>query len=162
MTDTAEMPDFSQITDNLYISAFPEGRHLTGIQQRNIRLILSMHWRRPSRSLDHPQVQLLWLPTIDSPLTPMPMDSLRRGVEAALPVIAAGQAVLVHCKQGIHRSVAMACCVLVGLGYSADEAMHLVKEQRPVADPFAGYIQARIRKFEQVWKAEHPGPVPGA
>ena len=82
MTNNAEMPDYSKITDDLYISAFPRGHHLSGIQQRDIRLILSMHWRKPSRSLDNQQVRLLWLPTIDSPLTPMPINTLRRGVEA--------------------------------------------------------------------------------
>ena len=49
----------------------------------------------------------------------------------------------------------MACCVLIGMGYTADEAMHLVSEKREVADPFAGYIQSRIRKFESDLRGEH-------
>jgi protein-tyrosine phosphatase len=47
-------------------------------------------------------------------------------VEAALPVIQDGYGVLVHCRAGVHRSVAMACCVLIGMGQTADEAMQLV------------------------------------
>lgn len=145
--------DISHITDYLYISAWPESQHVDEILSLNIRLILSMHWQRPAASLRQPPLELLWLPSFDTPLTPIPLSKLRRGVEASLPVIQAGKAVLSHCRYGVHRSVAMACCVLIGTGYSADEAMHLVSERREVADPYASYIQARIRKFEHLWQA---------
>ena len=97
-------------------------------------------------------MRLLWLPTIDHPLLPIPIRTLQRGVEAALPVIQDGYAVLVHCRAGVHRSVAMACCVLIGMGWIADEALQLVEQKRPVADPRAWYIQRRISKFEQLWR----------
>jgi len=147
-------PDVSAITDYLYISAWPRGDHAEEIRALNVRLILSMHWIRPSRMLGHPPVRLLWLPTIDNPLTPMPIATLERGVHAALPVIAEGYRVLVHCRAGVHRSVAMACCVLIGAGQTADEAMALVKRKRSVADPYAGHIVRRIRKFEQHWNSQ--------
>ena len=145
------LPDISPITDYLYISAWPRGEHAAEIRALGVRLILSMHWRRPVKTVGHPPVRLLWLPTVDTPLTPMPMFQLRRGVEAALPVVRQGEKVLVHCKAGVHRSVAMACCVLIGTGHTAEEAMRLVKEQRAVADPDVWYIRRRILKFEQRW-----------
>jgi protein-tyrosine phosphatase len=74
-------------------------------------------------------------------------------VEAALPVIQEGYGVLVHCRAGRHRSVAMACCVLIGMGVGADEAMELVVQKRPVADPHAGYIARRIYMFQEAWKS---------
>jgi hypothetical protein len=46
--------------------------------------------------------------------------------------------------------------VLIGMGYSADEAMRLIKEKRAVADPYVPYIQKRIRKFEQQWQDQKP------
>lgn len=144
-------PDVSKITEYLYLSAWPEGEHADEIKALGVRLILSMHWRRPSKTLGHPPVRLLWLPTIDFPLTPMPISTLRRGVEAALPVIQDGGSVLAHCAYGVHRSAAMASCVLIGMGYSAQEAMKLVKEKRPVADPYIWYIRRRIEKFERHW-----------
>jgi len=144
-------PDVSQITDYLYISAWPRGDHAAEIQAMNVRLILSMHWIRPSRKLGLPPVRLLWLPTIDNPLAPMPIQTLQRGVEAALPVIREGYRVLVHCRAGVHRSVAMACCVLIGMGQTADEAMQLVMQKRSVADPHAWHIQRRIYAFERLW-----------
>jgi predicted protein tyrosine phosphatase len=79
------------------------------------------------------------------------MFMLRRGVKAALPVIERGDAVLIHCKSGVHRSVAMTSCILIALGYRSDEAMQFIVEQRGVADPYVPYIQSRILKFEQDW-----------
>jgi len=143
--------DVSQITDYFYISAWPKGEHADEIRALGVRLILSMHWWRPSKILGHAPVRLLWLPTVDTPITPMPMSTLRRGVEAALPVIDDGHGVLVHCQAGMHRSVAMACCVLIAKGYSADETMQLVKEKRQVADPDAWYIRRQIVKFGELW-----------
>jgi len=158
MTPSNTPHDISQITDYLFISAWPRGEHGEQIRALDVRLILSMHWRRPSRTLGHTPVRLLWLPTIDSPLTPMPMFVLKRGVEAALPVIADGWKVLVHCKYGVHRSVAMACCILIGTGHSADEAIQITADRRAEADPYAGYVQRRIRKFEREWRQLHPPP----
>jgi len=153
-------PDISKITDYLFISSFPEEHHRDDIIQRNIRLILSMHWIKPSKELDEPPLHVKWLPTIDSVVTPLPIWILRKGVVAALPVIHDGHAVLCHCKAGVHRSVAMASCVLIGMGYSADDAMALIVEKRPVADPYADYIQRRIRLFEKSWRKGHPLPAP--
>jgi len=143
--------DVSQITDYLYISAWPKGEHAGEIRALGVRLILSMHWRRPSKILGQAPVCLLWLPTVDTPFTPMPMSTLHRGVVAALPVIDEGYAVLVHCQAGVHRSVAMACCVLIAKGYSAEKAMCLVKAKRKVADPTIWYVRRRIVKFEEIW-----------
>lgn len=119
----------------------------------NVRLILSMHWIMPSQTLGHPPVRLLWLPTFDNPLLPMPINSLKRGVVAALPVIEAGHGVLVHCRAGRHRSVAMACCVLIAMGMSAGQAMELASQKRPAADPHARHIERRIYKFEETWRS---------
>lgn len=151
MAEKVTSPHISRITDYLYISAFPRGDHVAEIVALGVRLVLSMHWMRPTKMLGEPPIKLLWLPTFDVPFLPMPIKTLNKGVRAALPVIQDGGAVLVHCKAGVHRSVAQAACVLIGMGYSADDAMQLIKEKRAVADPDAGYIQKRIRKFERQW-----------
>jgi protein tyrosine phosphatase (PTP) superfamily phosphohydrolase (DUF442 family) len=160
MTEQANPPsverqftDVSQITEYLYLSAMPQEIHAEEIREMGIRLILSMHWQRPHQSVGADPVTLMWLPTFDTPLIPMSLKALRRGVEASIPVIQAGDRVLVHCRYGVHRSVAMACCVLIGQGYSSEDAMSLVKEKRAVADPDIWYIRARIIKFETLWKS---------
>jgi rhodanese-related sulfurtransferase len=143
--------DVSEITEYLFISAWPRGAHTEEIHARGIRLVLSMHWVRPKLLPKDDPVRVLWLPTFDTPLTPIPLRVLYHGVIEALPVIQAGGKVLVHCRAGRHRSVAMACAILIAMGYSAQEAMKLVKEKRPAADPDAGYIRRRIEKFEGYW-----------
>lgn len=142
---------FSQITDDLFISAWPQGKHKEHIISLGVCLILSMHLLPPVKMLGHAQVRLLWLPTFDNPRFPISIKTLAKGVRAALPVIQDNQKVLVHCREGRHRSVAQAACVFIGLGFSADAAMQLIKEKRAAADPYVGYIQERIRKFEVEW-----------
>jgi hypothetical protein len=147
--------DLSEITDGLYVSDWPDAGDAPLLAARGIRLLLSMHWRRPPHVYRQPPFSTVWLPTIDSPLTPIPVPTLRAGVLAALPVLKQGDGVLTHCVFGRHRSVAMACCVLIGLGWSADEAMALVEERRAAADPYAGYIRRRIEAFDRDWRSHH-------
>jgi len=151
MAEKVTSPHISQITEYLYISAFPRGEHVEEIVASGVRLVLSMHWMRPTKMLGKPPVKLLWLPTFDNMFFPMPIRTLNKGVRAALPVIEDGDAVLVHCKSGMHRSVAQAACVLIGMGYTSDVAMQLIKDKRAVADPDAKHIKKRILKFEKQW-----------
>jgi hypothetical protein len=146
--------DISQITENLYIASRIKGEHLEDILQLDPGLIISMiAQRRPPQALTEEELDVLWLRTFDFPLIPIPLRTLKRGVAAALPVIEDGGRVLVFCEAGRHRSVAMASCILIGIGYSADEAMELVSSRREVADPYAWHIQRQIRRFEAYWQS---------
>ena len=151
MSDDTEPLNISQITDSLYIAASPQGVHAPEIIERRVRLIISMLWIRPAEEFSQPPLELLQLRSVDSPLFPIPIGSLTEGVNVALPVIEQGNRVMIYCRKGKHRSVAMTCCVLIGLGYSTAEAMRLVAEKRDVADPDIWYIRRRIEKFAEVW-----------
>jgi hypothetical protein len=59
--------DITQITEHLYLSTWINELYVNEIQSLDVRLILSMHWRRPVKSLERAPANLLWLPTIDSP-----------------------------------------------------------------------------------------------
>ncbi len=145
--------DISKITDYLYIGAEPRAACAEELAARNVRLIISMIGsRRPRQALIEP-VQPLWLPTFDTPLTPIPLRKLMQGVQAALPVIQDGGSVFVHCVAGRHRSVAMGAAILIAMGHSAEEAMQLIRAQRQVADPRAPYIRVQIVRFERHWRA---------
>lgn len=148
--------DVSAITEGLFVAARPRSMHVAEIRELGIDLVISMLWFRPTHELTQPPFRVLRLPMIDSPLTPLPLWMLRRGVSAALAVLAADGQVLCYCRAGRHRSVAMACCILIGTGMTADEAMDLVVERRPVADPRIFYIQQRIRAFERQWRQQQP------
>jgi len=147
--------DISQITEQLYIAAHPRAESADAIRAMNVRLILNMIFFRPADVYRQPPFRMLTLRTFDSIFLPIPIGKLVRGVNAALPVMENGESVLVYCREGRHRSVAMAASVLVGQGYSADEAMQLITSKRAKADPYAWHIQRRIRKFEEIWRRSH-------
>ncbi len=135
----------------MYIGADPKSRHVAQLQELPVHLLLSMRLWRPHASVRRGVDQWIHLPCVDSPLTPIPMTLLWRGVQAALPVVEQGRIVMVHCHYGRHRSVALASCILIGQGYTPEAAMELIKHQRPVADPYAWYIRLRIEKFAREW-----------
>jgi hypothetical protein len=143
--------DVSVITDQLFIAAKPHARHMDNIRGLGADLVLSMIWFAPTPELTRPPFRLVRLRTFDNPLLPIPLSTLRRGVSEALPVLKAGGRVLIYCLAGRHRSVAMAACILIALGMTADEAMGTIVAHRPVADPHARHIERRIRAFEQDW-----------
>lgn len=148
----------SKITDFLYIAPWPNEADVAYLEERGVRLVLSMRQRVPPLFFaGHPTIRVVHLPSTDFILMPIPMEMLHKGVAAALPVIESGGGVAIFCKQGRRRSVAMACCVLIGLGYSAEAAMRLVVEKRPVADPYIWHIRWRIERFEQEWRAGDAG-----
>jgi protein-tyrosine phosphatase len=147
--------EISRLTDLLFLSGLPDAKDRDKILGLNIHLILCMHWIRPVQALYSPPLRLVWLPTLDSPLAPISIHTLQRGVNHALPVMLEEHGVLVHCKYGVHRSVAMACCILVAMGYCAESAMRLAKEARMVADPDAPYIKNRILSFEDSWNLKN-------
>jgi hypothetical protein len=146
--------DISQITPRVFVSSWPRLGESPHVADLGIRLVISMTRTEPlSEFLDEP---LRWVhaPCIDSPFAPIPMRRLLDGAEAAIPVLAGGGGVLCHCREGRHRSVAMACCILIAQGYSAERSMDLVAARRDVADPRAFWIAPRIRKFGRVWRRD--------
>jgi len=143
----------SRITDYLFISTRLREEDVEAIRELDVRLIVGMIASRPPpRRLAELDIDLLWLGTFDFFLFPIPLATLYRGVIAALPVIRQGHQVLVYCQAGRHRSVAMAAAILIGMGHSAEEAMALIVEKRPVAHPGAWHIQRQIRRFEMYWR----------
>lgn len=143
--------DVSAITPQLFIASRPRARHVQHVLSLGVDLVLSMIWFAPPRALTRPPFRLMRLPNFDSPLWPIPLFMLRHGATAAVLVLDAGGRVLVYCRAGRHRSVAMASCILIATGMTADEAMDMIVARRPVADPHVGHIERRIRAFETDW-----------
>ena len=147
----------SRITEYLFISTRLREEDLEAIRKLDVKLIVGMiAGLPPPRRLAELEIDTLWLGTFDFFLFPIPLATLYRGVQAALPVIHQGHQVLVYCQAGRHRSVAMAAAILIGMGHSADEAMALIVEKRPVADPGVWHIRRQIRRFEKYWRRRQP------
>lgn len=145
--------NFSQITDELFIGTTPsinDYHHLRGL---GVKLVINMRVEyRPRVDPHYSPLQLLWLPTFDSPLIPISIRYLHRGAKAALETIGNGGKVYAHCAGGVHRGVTMGACILIAQGHEAESAMQLIKSQRTFADPYAFYIRPRILKFAREWK----------
>ena len=146
--------DISKITEYMYIAAHPDAEAADAIRDLNVRLIINMIFIRPADIYKQPPFRMITLRSFDSIFLPIPLNKLKRGVKAALPVIQDGESVLIYCRQGRHRSVAMAACILIGMGYSADPAMELISSKREIADPYAWHIQRQIRRFEDSWNKD--------
>ena len=145
--------NFSSITDDLFIGTTPSPEDYNHLRDLGIKLIINMRVERRPHKDPHPTpLNLLWLPTFDSPLVPIPIKSLHRGVKAALETIRNGGKVYTHCAAGAHRGVTMGACVLIAQGFDPHAAMKLIKEKREQADPYAFYIRPRILKFASQWK----------
>lgn len=147
--------EYSQITENLYVAAWPTGEDYEELNELGVRLVINMDWVPADKKLNEPPLSVLALTEIDTPLTPMKMENVWKGVDRAQEVFDEGDKVMVYCKGGVHRSVAMACCILISQGYSGEDAMALVKERRPVADPYSDHFKSRILKFEEEWHAKN-------
>ncbi len=144
--------NYSRITDNLYIGTTPKGLDYSLLHSLGVSLVINMRFGfPPRRDLNDPPMKSLWLPVIDSPIFPIPLRALQVGVQAGLSEIREGGIVYTHCSKGRHRSPAMAACILIAQGMTAEGAMDLIKQQRPISDPQAWYIERRILKFAQEW-----------
>lgn len=147
--------DISQITDYLYVGGQPKAVDAPRLEALGVRLIISLRaLRNPTQKFAAPTVDVLWLRTVDSPVTPIPTRTFARGVEAALDVIRQGGRVFVHCKHGRHRSVAMAACILIAMGDTAEAAMQRLRHGRKRADPHIWYIRQQIERFERYWRKQ--------
>ncbi len=145
--------NISKITDQLYIGTSPGADDYEQLRALGVVLVINMRFGfRDKRDRHSPPMNSLWLPAIDSPIFPIPIRMLQVGVTAALKVIKDGGVVYAHCSRGRHRGPAMGACILVAQGMTAEAAMALIKQQRPVADPEAWYIRRRIIKYAQYIK----------
>ena len=135
-----------------FISGWPAAKHVSQIAEHDITLIISMIREKQDKELTQPPFQNIQLGVTDFVLMPISINKLRQGVETALPIIENDGKVLTYCKSGIHRSAAMASCILIGKGYSVDEATRMVKAGRAAAKPDTPHIHKRIVKFAAEWQ----------
>ena len=151
--------DLSAITDKLYVASRPRSSDAAELTEHGVRLVMNMIPVRTPLGLRSTPLRACWLPWLDSALLPLPTWLLGRGTRIALLTMASDEAVLVYCREGRHRSVAMACAILIAQGMNAEQAMAHVKRARPIADPSAPHVAAAIRRFEATWhNAQKPAP----
>lgn len=92
-------------------------------------------------------VELLHLPTDE--LRPLSRQALWTGVTWVRRQLARGERALIHCEQGVDRSVLLCCCVLVSRGRSPAEALDLVKRARWRAAPSPEQLECLLAWTEE-------------
>ena len=153
--------DYSQITDNLYIAAWPTRMHRQQIIDLGVRLVISTILETPDDELDEPPLQLIRVRAIDMGKRLLfPQSEIMKGVEAAAPVLQRDEGVMVFCKAGKHRSATLTACILVGVGHPADEAIRMVQQGREKSD-FNDHHRKTVHEFEQAWRQKHPETATG-
>ncbi len=144
--------NYSEIYNNLFVGTTPSEKDHEMLRKRGVRLIINMRFLHGKPPKDgKPRIEYLRLRTFDSPLLPIPLEALRRGAEAAMPVLRSGGGVYVHCARGRHRGPAMAAAILIAQGMGPEQAIRLIKERRKEADPTVRYIRRRIWLFAERW-----------
>ncbi len=77
--------DYSKITDHLYIGTTPKSKDYERLHKLGVSLVINMRIGLPPvRDPISPPLISLWLPTVDSPLIPIPLKALQKGAVAAL------------------------------------------------------------------------------
>jgi protein-tyrosine phosphatase len=149
--------NFSRINDRLFVGTTPGPNDYRLLHDLGVRLVINMRVERRPHPNPYPlPIQVLWLPTFDTPLLPIPIRTLHRGVSAALHIYKEGGGVYTHCAFGMHRSVAMCAAILIATGNTIEEAIHLIKQRRSIADPTIWYIRQRIERFAATWPCSLP------
>ena len=151
--------DYSQITDHLYIAAWPTRAHRQQIIDLGVRLVISTILEKPDQELGEPPLRLVRVRAADlGKRLVFPDGQIMKGVEAALPVLERRERVVVFCKAGMHRSATLTACILTAQGYTPDEAIRLVLEKRSRAHFNVSHVQ-KIKHFAALWQQCHP-PTP--
>jgi len=77
------------------------------------------------------------------------VHDLHRLVDDIHSRLAAGEVIIVHCAGGIGRSGTVAVAVLLRAGVPLDDALTIVRSNRPMAGPEVGAQQDVLREFAQ-------------
>ena len=146
------MNDVSAITPQIYLSSYIDQSSMDFLREQDFQLIISMIGPTlPEEDFLDTGCKLLFLKTQDNFLFPIPIKKLLVGVETALPTLEKGHKIFIYCQQGKRRSVTMTASILIAQGYSAVDAMKLIKEKRHLADPYRWYVKRKILAFEKFW-----------
>ena len=88
------MLDISQITPDLFIGIQPMPQDYAQLHALNVGLVINMRFETAPYSDPNPNpIPAMWLRTFDSPLLPITVSQLKRGVQRALETIQQGKAI---------------------------------------------------------------------
>ena len=123
-------PDLSWITDLVGVSGTIQPRHVPFLAKLGVRSVVDLRQEATNSPelLAENGIRYLRLPTRDH--YPPSLKHMIDGARWVLDEIQAERKTVVHCKEGIGRSICVVCCALMLKGYEPTEAIRFVKSKR--------------------------------
>src|SRR3984893_5361854 len=150
--------NYSDVTPRLAVGGAFRTRQIKDLAVRGVTAVVDcrLEAQDDPEALAQAGIQFLHVPTLDRHGFTYPQ--LQQGVDWVLEHIADGGRAFMHCEHGVGRGPLMACAVLVAQGYSAPEALRIVRSGRWQALPNDRQL-AVLMNFEQEWR-KRPSAAP--
>ena len=145
--------NYSDVTPQLAVGGAFRTRQIKRLKHRGVTAVVDCR----SEAEDNPEalasagIQFLHLPTPDR--HGFTYAQLHEGVDWVLEHVSEGGRAFLHCEHGVGRGPLMTCAVLVAQGYSAPEALRIVRTARWQALPNDRQLAALLA-FEEEWRRE--------
>ena len=139
--------DISWVTERIALGGgIWNARNMEELAQAGVTHVLDMQIEFDDGPLAAPHgIRVLWNPT-DDDFEAKPKELFRRGVDFALAALEGRDAkVFIHCAAGVHRAPMMALALLGSMGWTLEDAMHLIEGRRAVAD----FAEVYVRSVEE-------------
>ena len=145
--------NYSEVTPQLAVGGAFRTRQIKRLRQRGVTAVVDCRLEAQDNphALAAAGIQFLHLPTLDR--HGFTYAQLHTGVDWVLEHVSDGGRAFLHCEHGVGRGPLMTCAVLVAQGYTAPEALRIVRTARWQALPNDRQLAALLA-FEEEWRRE--------
>jgi len=147
--------NYSDVTPQVAVGGAFRNRQIKRLRARGVTAVVDCRSEASddAAALAAAGIDFLHVPTLDR--HGFSYEQLHSGVDWVLERTSKGGKAFMHCEHGVGRGPLMACAVLVGQGYSAPEALRIVRGARWQALPNDRQLAALLR-FEKEWREAQP------
>jgi protein-tyrosine phosphatase len=148
--------NYSEVTPQLAVGGAFRRRQIKSLKLRGVTAVVDcrLEARDDAAALSDAGIELLHVPTPDR--HGFTYAQMQDGVDWVLDHLADGGRAFLHCEHGVGRGPLMTCAVLVGQGYTAPQALRIVRGGRWQALPNDRQLAALL-DFERIWRKDHSG-----
>jgi len=156
--------NFSWITDSLAVGGAYRDSDIRRLRSMGVNAVVDCREEDSDNEaeLKRQGIEFLRLPAPDA--HEISQQYLDTGVAWVSERMNQGKRVYVHCLHGVGRGPLLGACVLVNAGYTATDALHLIKKRRWQARPNAEQMEALVtyaRRHREERSAATPSPAQG-
>jgi hypothetical protein len=146
--------NYSDVTPQLAVGGAFRKRQIKRLRHHGVTAVVDcrLEAQDDPESLKQASIAFLHVPTPDR--YGFTYAQMSEGVNWVLDHLAKGGRAFLHCEHGVGRGPLMTCAVLVAQGYTAPEALRLVRAKRWQALPNDRQLAALL-DFEKEWRREH-------